>query len=92
MNINFYLLLPWSESQPNICLIKICRAGDKDKAALHFQELLNAENVAIPYKKEEILRYVKAEDELTENDKKEIKEQGIIPDINFKSITLLRIW
>ena len=85
----YYLLLPCSEPGSVICLIKKCKAQDKDSAALHFRNVLNNINVAIPYKKEEIVRHVKAEYELTEADKKEVKEQGIIPDINFSKADLM---
>lgn len=85
----YYLFLPYSELQPAICLIKECKAQNKDNASLHFQKALNNANVAMPYKKEEIIGHVKAEDELTEGDKKEIEKQGIIPDVTFSKIDLI---
>lgn len=85
----YYLLLPYSELQPAICLVKNYIAPDRDSAALHFQTILNKINKTLPYEKDEIIPHVKAEHELTEDEKKAIKKQGIIPDINFSEADLM---
>jgi hypothetical protein len=85
----YYLLLPYSELEPEICLVKNYTAQDKESAASHFQNILNQINIALPYEKEEIIPHIKAEHELTETDKIEIKRKGILPDMNFSEADLM---
>ena len=77
----YYLFVPESSNNPSIAFIKTCTAPDKEDALTKFQKIMDNLSEVNMFLREEIVGWIKEENELTQENHALIKRIGILPDI-----------